>query len=271
MTPPDAYSDWDAAYLLGALSSGERHEFERHLVECDGCARMVAELAALPGLLGTVPAEGALALDRQAGEPHPDSAPRDTGRVGGPGMSGLSGASLPRLMDRVRRRRRRVRALAAGAVVAVAAASAAAALVLATVLPGAPGAPVAAPAVSAGPVASTAPGSTQPRAARTVMEQVVPSPLSASFVLTGESWGTRIASSCSYAQTGGGSGSAERAYSMYVIDTRGTATLVASWRAGPGTAIEAVGTTSVARRDIASVDIRLEPDGLVLLAGRPQS
>ncbi|MBG6057620.1 anti-sigma factor RsiW [Cryobacterium sp. MP_M5] len=271
MTPPDAYADWDAAYVLGALSSDERHEFERHLAECADCARLVAELAALPGLLGSVPADEALALDRQAAEPHPDSAPRDADRAGGTGMSGLSGlsglsgGSLPRLMDRVRRRRRRVRALVAGAVVAVAAASAAAALVLATVLPGAPGAPVAAP------VASTAPGSAQPRAARTAMEQVVPSPLSASFVLTGESWGTRIASSCSYAQTDGGSGSAERAYSMYVTDTRGTATLVATWLAGPGTAIEAVGTTSVARRDIASVDIRLEPDGLVLLAGRPQS
>lgn len=274
MTPPDAYADWDAAYVLGALSSVERHEFERHLAECDDCARMVAELAALPGLLGTVPAEEALALDRQAGEPHPDSAPRDADRAGGPGLSGLSGLSgesLPRLMDRVRRRRRRARALVAGAVVAVAGASAAAALVLATVLPGAPGAPVAAPADSAAPVASAAPGSAQPRAARTVMEQVVPSPLSASFVLTGESWGTRIDSSCSYAQAGGGSGSAERSYSMYVTDSRGTATLVATWLAGPGTAIEAVGTTSVARRDIASVDIRLEPDGLVLLAGRPQS
>lgn len=265
MTPPDAYADWDAAYVLGALSSVERHDFERHLAQCADCARMVAELAALPGLLGTVPAEEALALDRQAGEPHPDSAPRDADRAGGPGLSGLSGESLPRLLDRVRRRRRRVRVLVAGAVVAVAGASAAAALVLATVIPGAPGAPVAAP------VASATPGSAQPWAARTVMEQVVPSPLSASFVLTGGSWGTRIDSSCSYAQTGGGSGSAERSYSMYVTDTRGTATLVATWLAGPGTAIEAVGTTSVARRDIASIDIRLEPDGPVLLAGRPQS
>jgi len=103
------------------------------------------------------------------------------------------------------------------------------------------------------------------------MQQVVPSPLSASFVLTGEPWGTRIDSSCSYAKTGGGGDSGKRAYSMFVTDSRGAVTLVATWLAGPGTAIEAVGTSSVARRDIASVDIRLEPDGLVLLAGRPAS
>ncbi|TFD74766.1 anti-sigma factor family protein [Cryobacterium fucosi] len=261
MTTPDAYADWDAAYVLGALSSAERHEFERHLADCADCARMVAELAALPGLLGTVSVEQALALDRQAGEPHPDAPPRDSERATEPR---LSGQSLPRLMARVRRRRRRARVLVAGVLVAVAGAAATAALVLTAGLPGAPGVPTAVP------VASAAPGSAPTVAARTVMQQVVPSPLSASFVLTGEPWGTRIDASCSYAETGEGSGAAERAYSMYVTDTRGTATLVATWLAGPGTAIEAVGTTSVAPRDIAAVDIRLEPIGLLLLAGRPQ-
>lgn len=259
MTQPDAYADWDAAYVLGALSTIERHEFERHLTDCVDCSRMVAELAALSGLLGTVPAEQALALDRQADVPHPDAPPRDYDRVGGPGVSDRS---LSRLIDRVRRRRRRARVLVAGAIVAVAGVSAASALVLTSVLPAALGVPTAAPGASA-------PGGTAPVAARTAMQQIVPSPLSASYALTVEPWGTRIDSSCSYATTAGGS--AERAYSMYVTDTHGTSTLVATWQAGPGTAIEAVGTTSIARRDIASVDIRLEPDGPVLLAGRPQS
>ena len=42
----------DGAYVLGALSPGERAEYERHLATCSFCREAVAEIAVLPGLLG---------------------------------------------------------------------------------------------------------------------------------------------------------------------------------------------------------------------------
>jgi len=66
MTPPDRsqdpaergrsdpYRDWDAAYVLGALSPTARREFEEHLAGCGDCRDAVSELAGMPGLLAQV-------------------------------------------------------------------------------------------------------------------------------------------------------------------------------------------------------------------------
>ena len=50
---PDKFAQWDAAYVLGALSPAERREFEEHLASCPPCQAAVSELAAMPGLLAT--------------------------------------------------------------------------------------------------------------------------------------------------------------------------------------------------------------------------
>jgi Putative zinc-finger len=57
-----AYAEWDAAYVLGALSPTERREFEAHLRGCAECTDNVAALAGVPGLLSRVPREQGLAL-----------------------------------------------------------------------------------------------------------------------------------------------------------------------------------------------------------------
>ncbi|MGH8328690.1 MAG: anti-sigma factor family protein, partial [Steroidobacteraceae bacterium] len=62
------YAEWDAAYVLGALTATERHEFEEHLAACTKCSAEVAELAALPGLLGALPAADATALLTETAE-----------------------------------------------------------------------------------------------------------------------------------------------------------------------------------------------------------
>lgn len=51
MTMPDPYALWDAAYVLGSLSSDERREFELHLAGCDSCRSAVADLSGTPALL----------------------------------------------------------------------------------------------------------------------------------------------------------------------------------------------------------------------------
>jgi carotenoid cleavage dioxygenase len=45
------HAQWDAAYVLGALSDAERREFEAHMVGCSACRTAVADLTGLPPLL----------------------------------------------------------------------------------------------------------------------------------------------------------------------------------------------------------------------------
>jgi Putative zinc-finger len=263
----DRYSDWDASYLIGALSADERREYERHLTECAACRGQVAELAGLPGLLAAVPTAQVLvgsaasdSLGDSLGDPLSDSA-GETSRTGGaaagtPALSEprMPPTSLPRLLTAAKRQRRRSRALVVG-VVTVAAGLAAS---LALVLPGWTGS---APSVPA-PIASQ-PTPAAPQSDAIVLEQVVPSPLSANVTLADHDWGTRIDSRCAYADTRYPSGA--QAYALYVTDRQGAQREVATWQAGPGSTVEAVGTTWLRARDIAAVDIRSVSTGAVLL------
>jgi anti-sigma factor RsiW len=57
----DEYREWDAAYLLGALSSADRRAYEEHLQTCDECSAGVASLADMPAVLAALPNDRALA------------------------------------------------------------------------------------------------------------------------------------------------------------------------------------------------------------------
>ena len=57
----DPYRDWDAAYLLGALSAKDRRAYEEHLRTCDECSAEMASLAGVPGTLAALPDDRALA------------------------------------------------------------------------------------------------------------------------------------------------------------------------------------------------------------------
>jgi carotenoid cleavage dioxygenase-like enzyme len=48
------HGEWDAAYVLGALSDAERREFEAHMVGCSSCRKAVTDLAGLPPLLSVL-------------------------------------------------------------------------------------------------------------------------------------------------------------------------------------------------------------------------
>lgn len=89
--PP--FEQWDAAYVLGALCVEDRHAYEDHLSTCATCRAAVAELAAIPGLLATVPKD---AVPQLLEEPGPD---------GGPQPSPDRLPALQHLAHRVRRRR----------------------------------------------------------------------------------------------------------------------------------------------------------------------
>jgi anti-sigma factor RsiW len=158
MTEHDELRDWDAAYLLGSLSTDDRRRYERHLSDCEACASSVAELAGVPGLLGKVPAtEAELLLERT-----PPQAPD----------------LLPKLAGHIAHRRRRMRrwamALTVGAVAAVVA-------IVALV----------------GPTLWQT-MEPQPASVAVELEPVAPSPLVASIRLVEEQWGTRIEMECRY-------------------------------------------------------------------------
>ena len=233
-TQKDRFAEWDGAYILGALSPAERHEFEDHLVDCDSCAAAVNELAVVPGLLARVPTYEVEALLTE-----------DIDQATGPQR--FAADSLPNLLTAARKRRRRAR----GLTLSITLAAAAVVAVLALVIPG----------VIAG-------GTSGHQVAALSLSQVVASPLSADVRLVSEPWGTRIETTCKYAledQTGWSGASGSKTYGLFVTDTSGTLTKVSSWNAGPGSVVEPTGTTSVAINNIASVEIRSVPDGVTLL------
>ncbi|CAN5389864.1 zf-HC2 domain-containing protein [soil metagenome] len=233
----DRYSEWDASYVLGALSPVERREFETHLATCASCSAAVAELAGLPGLLAKVPVTDVDAL------------------VEGPEPLPVPSTLLPRLIRSAERRRRRTRGLIAG--IAVAAAAAAAAVVIAI------------PLVTGGGIGSA------PVAERVSLTKVVASPLSADIRLIKEGWGTRIEMDCRYGKPAtagyqtGDAPATPRGYAMFVTDVAGEATQVATWTAKPGSSVEPSGTTSLDLDQIASIEVRSSANGTVLLRGKP--
>ncbi|TAM70673.1 MAG: zf-HC2 domain-containing protein [Microbacteriaceae bacterium] len=261
----DPYEEWDAAYLLGALSATERLEFEAHLSGCARCAGAVADLAGLPGLLGALDDDEALAMlavDLRAEDAHAaDAGIADAGIADARGTASgpVPAHILVGLTARVRLRRR-VRSALFGVAGAVAAAVVAAAVVLPITLGGAGGPGASSPPTAAAPAHPTV---------SAALDAVVPSPITASVALTSTTWGTSISLSCQYrdappAQPGAGYAQPGR-FALYVTDRNGTTTEVSSWSAGPGATVHASGSTAAPIADIAGVQLRsLNPDRTLL-------
>ncbi|MET1017928.1 MAG: zf-HC2 domain-containing protein [Leifsonia flava] len=230
----DPYREWDAAYVLGALSPDERREFERHLGDCPRCAAAVAELAGLPGILNLLSTD-------------------DAGAAGNAGDSIRQGAHEPsevqRLAARVRSERRRTRRLlgALAAVVAVVLVTAGIAL----------GGTVLAPRLGEAAPSTAAP------AAVVQMTPVSAATLTADLTVTARKWGTLLAWECRYGDapwTDPTGGTAELPqYALVVTEADGTETAVATWRGAGERAGGLTAATSIPTEDIRSVEIRSVP------------
>lgn len=221
----------DAAYVLGALSPGDRLEFERHLSGCRRCTRAVRELAGLPGLLGRVPPG---VVER------PDADPP------------VPGTLVPALARAVRRTRRRVTvATATGAAVV---AGLAVPVVLSQISDSSATAPDA-----------DARGSTGARVVSHSMAPVGDVPVQARVALERVTWGTRLDLACTY-RPGSRDGRPPAAmdYILFVRTRDGHSEQVGSWRPVAGRTMRLSAATASSRADIASVEVRA-PDGSVLL------
>lgn len=215
--------DWDGAYVLGALTPEDRRVYEQHLAECAGCSQAVQDLAGLPGILGRLDREEALAVRDQPD----DTSVRDAAHV----PDRTAG-----IADRVRRSRRRARLAAALVVVGV-------------LLIGSVG--------GWALVHAMQPGPQQAVAART-LDPVGSSGLTAELQVTPVGWGTRLDWSCDYRGNAGDRGPyAPTSYSLVVHTSTGATSTVATWTSDAGEAKGLVASTAIPLDTIRSVDIRV--------------
>jgi anti-sigma-K factor RskA len=224
------YADWDAAYVLGALSPTERKEFESHLETCERCRAGVAELSGLPGLLGRLDPSRAFALLE----------PSSTDDLIPTPPADLVARIEKREAVRRTRRTRRTRLL-----VGVAAAAVVASAVVIPV------------SIASAPHPSVT----------TALSQVVASPLSAEVKLTTVGWGTKVDMSCSYGAAADGTPrDTTWDYSLWVVDASGAASELSSWSAKSDSTVNLMAGTALPVGKIAQVQIRSAEDGTVLLA-----
>jgi hypothetical protein len=246
MRAVDVYAEWDAAYVLGALSADERREFEDHLSACPACQAAVADFAGMPGLLGRVPAGEVLALDVDA--------PDESGPAVGVPPVPPEVSPPVRLADRLRGRRGwAVPFAVAASALAIGAAGGYA--VSSATQPASP------------PVASGHPGS-----ARLAFSAVQPSNMTAVVDVVRTAASTQFRVECQYA--GGPTGSVSRSdghdyrqteYAIWVVDRAGHATQLKAWTARPGVVMHPSGTTRVPYTSIAAVEIRQVDDGQTVM------
>ena len=222
----DRYDTWDAAYVFGALSTDERAEYEEHLAVCETCRAAVNELAGLPGILGRLDRDTALAITEEAPV---DTAPRPMPQHD----------LVPRLSRRTARRRRAARALAAAAVVLG---------VLCGVLAG-----VLVPRIGAGGRAVD-------------LASVDRTAVTGHLTATPAAWGTRLDWSCSYGSAAAAERYAGARYELTVTTTDGRTRDVATWAAAGRTSTGLAASVAVPVTTIRSVAIRSADGGALAAA-----
>jgi hypothetical protein len=183
----------------------------------------------MPALLGLLSADDVQGLDDEQPEPPP-----------------LGPEVLTSVLDTVRWRRRRSRWLTSAAV-GVAAALLAVGLVIA-VRPG---------------IVGLQNGTTQ-TVAQLEMNKLAPTPFSATVALSSFAWGTRVDMACTYGQWSGGGGPPSN-LGMVVVGRDGSRTQVATWLGLSGATALPSGNTSMAKDEIAAVQLVSADSGKVLL------
>lgn len=226
----DLYAEWDAAYVLGALSPEDRRAYEDHLAGCAACRSAVAELAGVPGLLAKLPPEEAALLVAAEPVPPDGGAPVDEP----PPPTLLPGALR---IARARRRRRALGMLAVAAAVLV---------------------------VLGGVVTLGLRGAHGPQ--HVGFAQVTPSTLIAVADLVPIAGGTEVRVQCAYGEEGDPRSDTEGVYAIDVVDRFGNREQVKDWPVRPNKLMRPTGTTSWPISRISEVEIRKGGGEVVLRA-----
>jgi anti-sigma factor RsiW len=226
----DEYAMWDAAYVLGSLSSNERREFEAHTADCLLCRSAVGELNGIPALLSRLDRDEVAVIDAadfSRAEPLPP------------------GELLPSLLAKVNWRRRRSR------IVSWTAGTAAAAVLVIGVFLG-----------PHGQFSTSVPMPPQASVVVEPMAQVGTDKLASAVSLTSERWGTSISMTCVCLAP---LGAHHDTLAMVVVGRDGSHTRTATWVANPGHTSTPAGSISTRVDQIASVQVISADDSQVLL------
>ena len=233
------YALWDAAYVLGSLSSSERLEYEAHLSGCPSCQEAVAELSGMPALLSRLDRDEVAAID-------------EGNDICGP-TPPMRPELLTSLLAKARWRRRRSRL-----VTWTLAAAAAAVIVVVGVfiaLRSNPGTPAPTPPQAQSAVAMT---------------QVTPSAFTATVSVSRQQRGTTIDMWCTYGEWPAGARHEEDQdagdnLAMVVVGRDGSQHHVATWVALDGTTATPHGHTSMPVEQVAAIRVVSADTGQVYL------
>lgn len=217
--PNDDLAEWDAAYVLGALSLEDRRSYENYLATNPDRATELTELAGMPGILNALSRDEAVALTNLAGAPPAQDRPDN--------VASLAHAAA-------QRKRRTRRTWLAAAVASAAALVIAGGVVGSTVFP-----------------RTTAPTET------VAMQEMQPTPrggLTAQLAVSEKKWGTELNWACEY--TKDWSRNVE-SYDMVVTTHDGVQAVVGSWKPAGDEAKGLSAATSIPTSQIRTVDIRV--------------
>jgi hypothetical protein len=219
MDDVDERADWDAAYVLGALSRDDRHLYETYLAENPDRAAALTELAGLPGILNMLTCDEAIALTEQAGDSKADVLALDL---------------VPSLAFAAARRQRRSRRSMLVAGFAMAAAI----------------------AIGAGAVGATAfPHQEKAEGiALQAMQPTLKGGINAALAVTEKKWGTRLDWTCEYVKDWA---KAAPAYDIVVTTVEGAESAVGTWSPASDHASGLAASTAIPTARIRTVDIRV--------------
>ncbi len=215
----DNVAEWDAAYVLGALSLEDRRTYESYLATNPQRAAELTELAGMPGILNALSREEAVALTDLAGGPTAENRPDN--------IASLAHAAA-------KRQQRSRRTWLAAAVASAAALLIAGGIVGATVFPN-----------SAAPTQTAA------------MQAMQPTPrggLTAELAVTEKKWGTELNWACRYTTDWSRN---VGSYDIVVTTDDGAQRSVGSWKPAGDEATGLSAATSIPTAQIRTVDIRV--------------
>ena len=216
----DDIAEWDAAYVLGALSRQDRHTYEVYLAANPECAAALTELAGLPGILNVLSCDEAIALTEQAGDGSAEVTAVDL-------MPSLAVAAAKR------QQRSRRSMLAAGFAAA------------------------AAVAIGAGALGATTFPQSGTQAEGIVLQAMQPTlkgGINAALAVTEKKWGTRLDWTCEYVQDWA---RAAPAYDIVVTTVEGVESAVGTWSPASDHASGLAASTAIPTAKIHTVDIRV--------------
>jgi hypothetical protein len=213
------FAEWDAAYVLGALSLEDRRTYEDYLAANPNRAAELTDFAGMPGILNALSRDEAVALTDLAGAPPSQQRPDNV-------------ASLAQAAAKRQQRSRRT--WLAAAVASAAALVVAGGIVGATVFPD-----------SAAPTQTVAMQAMQPTAR---------GGLNAQLAVSEKKWGTELNWACQYTKDWSRN---VASYDIVVTKHDGVAQTVGSWKPAGDEATGLSAATSIPTSQIRTVDIRV--------------